>query len=72
MRAKEENTPIRENRRRYEERNKDKRRATSGNFQTMIPKADFDEINAFIAENNLTKVQFIKEAYELLKIKYTK
>ena len=62
-----ENTPMRETRRRYEERNKEKRQAASGNFQTMIPRELLDEINAFLKERKMTKVDFIKKAYELLK-----
>ena len=62
-----ENTPMRETRRRYEERNKEKRQAASGNFQTMIPRELFDEINAFLKERNMSKVDFIKTAYELIK-----
>ncbi len=72
MNPKKESTPIRENRRRYEERNKEVRRSRSGNFQAMMPKADYDEINAFIAESGLTKVQFMREAIELMKQKYNK
>ena len=43
---KKETTPSRAARRSYEERNKDKRKQTSGNFGTMIPRDLFDEINA--------------------------
>ena len=53
--------------RKYEERNKEKRQAASGNFQTMIPRELFDEINAFLKERNMSKVDFIKKAYELMK-----
>ena len=35
---KKETTPRRAARRSYEERNKDKRKQTSGNFGTMIPR----------------------------------
>ena len=45
---KKETTPRRAARRSYEERNKDKRKQTSGNFGTMIPRDLFDEINAFL------------------------
>ena len=62
-----ENTPMRETRRRYEERNKEKRQAASGNFQTMIPRELFEEINAFLKERNMSKVDFIKKAYEFMK-----
>ena len=43
---KKENTPQRTARRKYEEVNKEKRKQTSGNFGTMIPRPLFEEINA--------------------------
>lgn len=61
-----ENTPGRESRRRYEERNKEKRKQTSGNFGTMIPRELYDEINAFLKAHNLTKVKLIEEGYKAL------
>ena len=63
---KRENTPIRQVRRKYEEKNKEKRKQVSGNFGTLIPRALFDEINAFLKENNITKVQLIKAGYKAL------
>ena len=64
---KKETTPRRAARRSYEERNKDKRKQASGNFGTMIPRDLFDEINAFLKERNMTKVDFIRMAYEIMK-----
>ena len=63
---KRENTPIRQARRKYEEKNKDKRKQVSGNFGTLIPRALFNEINAFLKENNITKVQLVKAGYKAL------
>ena len=34
-----EDTPVRKTRRKYEEKNKEKRKQASGNFGTMIPRA---------------------------------
>ena len=62
-----DDTPQRVANRKYEEKNKQKRQAASGNFQTMIPRDLFDEINAFLKERNMSKVDFIKKAYELMK-----
>ena len=62
-----EDTPAREARRRYEEKVKDKRKQASGNFGTMIPRPLFEEINAFLQENHITKVTLIREGYEALK-----
>lgn len=66
---KREDTPVRKTRRKYEERSKEKRKQASGNFGTMIPRALFDEINAFLEENRITKVRLIREGYEALKTK---
>ena len=60
------NTPARQARRKYEEKNKDKRKQVSGNFGTLIPRVLYDEINAFLKENNITKVQLIKAGYKAL------
>lgn len=64
-----EDTPIRKTRRKYEEKHKEKRKQTSSNFGTMIPRALYNEINAFLEENGITKVRLIKEGYEALKSK---
>ena len=60
-----EDTPVRKTRRKYEEKNKEKRKQASGNFGTMIPRALYDEINAFLEENGITKVRLIKEGYDM-------
>lgn len=56
-------------RRKYEEKNKQLRKEKSANFQTMIPRELFEELNAFLVEKGITKVDFIKEAYQLMKNK---
>ena len=66
---KREDTPVRKTRRKYEEKNKEKRKQASGNFGTMTPRAFFDEINTFLNENRITKVRLIREGYEALKTK---
>ena len=67
-----EDTARRITRRKYEEKNKEKRKQASGNFGTMIPRALFNEINEFLEENDITKVRLIKEGYEALKKKKEK
>ena len=67
MVTRKEDTPQRVANRKYEEKNKEKRRATSGNFQTMIPRELYEELNAFLKERNITKVEFIKRAFEMMK-----
>lgn len=69
MVTRKEDAPQRRANRKYEEKNKDKRREQSGNFQTMVPRELFDEINAFLKENRMTKVDFIRDGYEALKHK---
>ena len=64
-----EDTPLRKTRRKYEEKNKETRKQKSGTFGTMIPRTLFDEINAFLEENGITKVQLVKEGYKTLKSK---
>ena len=67
MVKRKDDTPQRIANRKYEAKNKEKRRATNGNSQTMIPRDLYVEINAFLKERNLTKVDFIKRAYEIMK-----
>ena len=67
MVKRKDDTPQRIANRKYEAKNKEKRRAKNENFQTMIPRDLYVEINAFLKERNLTKVDFIKRAYEIMK-----
>ena len=62
-----EDTSKRVARRKYEEKNKELRKEKNANFQTMIPRELFEEINAFITVKGMTKVDFIKKAYEIMK-----
>ena len=71
MVMRKEDTPERLAKRRYEEKNKEKRQEKSGNFQTMIPRELLVEINAFLKENRISKVDFIKRSYELMKTEYS-
>ena len=66
MVTRKEDTPQRVANRKYEEKNKEKRRAKCGNFQTMIPRELFEEINAFLKESGTTKVELIRAGYEAL------
>lgn len=69
MVIRKEDTASRIARRKYEEKNKELRKEKSANFQTMIPRELFEEISAFLTEKGITKVDFIKEAYQLMKNK---
>ena len=72
MPRRKEDTMLRVARRKYEEKNKVERKNKSGYFQTMIPRATLEEINGFLKENNITKVQLIIEGYNTLKEKKVK
>ena len=66
MVTRKENTPQRIANRKYEEKNREKRKATSGNFQTMIPRELLETINEFLKEYGYTKVELIQAGYEEL------
>lgn len=72
MPTKKEDTSRRISQRRYEEKNKEERKKTSGNFQAMMPRDKYDEINIFLQENNITKVQLVIEGYEAMKARLNK
>ena len=67
MVTRKEDTSKRVARRKYEEKNKELRKEKNANFQTMIPRELFEEINAFLTKKGMTKVEFIKKAYEIMK-----
>lgn len=67
MVTRKEETPQRRASRKYEEKNKEQRRAKCGNFQTMIPRELFDEVNSFLKEKGITKVELIRAGYEYLR-----
>ena len=67
MVTRKEDTPQRIARRKYEDMNKEKRRLASSNFQTMLPRELYDQIDVFLKERHMTKVEFIRRAYEIIK-----
>ena len=67
MVTRKEDTSKRVARRKYEEKNKELRKEKNANFQTMVPRELFEEINVFLNEKGMTKVEFIKKAYEIMK-----
>ena len=67
MVTRKEDTSKRVARRQYEEKNKELRKEKNANFQTMIPRELFEEISTFLTEKGMTKVDFIKKAYEIMK-----
>lgn len=63
---KKESTPRREARRRYEENNKDKRKAANATFSTYLPRNELEEINEFLKKYGVTKVELIRQGYQTL------
>ena len=60
-------TPMRENRRRDEEKHKEERKAANKVFGTSIPRKDYEEIDEFLRAHNISKVDLIYAGYEALK-----
>ena len=60
-------TPMRENRRRYEEKHKEERKAANKVFGTSIPTKDYEEIDEFLKAHNISKVDLIYAGYKALK-----
>ncbi len=66
MNPKREDTPLRISRRKYEEKRKAERIAASVNFQTKIPRSDYEKIVTYLKEHNITKVELIYAGYTAL------
>lgn len=64
---KKESTPRREARRRYEEKNKEKRKAANGTFSTYLPRKELEEINEFLKKYGVTKVELVRQGYLAVK-----
>ena len=60
-------TPMRENRRRYEEKHKEMRKAANKIFGTSIPTATYEVIDEFLKTHDISKVDLIYAGYEALK-----
>jgi len=66
MNPKKEDTPARLTSRKYEETHKEQRRNASGNFQTMLLKAEYEKLCAYIEKQDISKADFLRKAYESL------
>ena len=60
-------TPIRESRRRYEEKHKEERKARNRVWGTSLAREYADEIDEFLKTHNISKVDLIYAGYEALK-----
>lgn len=65
-----EDTPQRKARRKYEESNKEERQKATGQFNTRLPRKDFDEICEFLKKHHIGKIDLIYTGYETLKERY--
>jgi phosphatidate phosphatase APP1 len=64
--ADEQVSPIKKARRKYEQVHKDERKTSTGQFNTRLPREDFEEINAFLRENGIPKIALIYAGYHTL------
>ena len=67
-----EDTPARIIRRKYEEKHKEQRKAASKVIGTSVDRKMAEEIEAFLEEKNISKVELIVTGYLALKEKYSK
>ncbi|MCM1297681.1 MAG: hypothetical protein NC311_19260 [Muribaculaceae bacterium] len=65
-----EDTPRRIVRRNYEERHREERLAKSKVWGTSIDRALANEIDLFLEQNNIKKVELIYAGYKALQSKY--
>ena len=52
---------------RYEDKHKDERKAAHAVWGTSMNRADFEELNKFLKDNRITKVQLIYTGWAALK-----
>jgi len=60
-------TPMRENRRRYEEKHKEARKARNRVWGTSLAREYAEEIDEFLKAHDISKVDLIYAGYEALK-----
>ena len=60
-------TPGQRARRKYEAVHKKERQAATGQFSTRVPREIFTEINEFLNDHHISKVQLIYAGYEVLR-----
>lgn len=55
---------------RYEDKHKEERKAAHAVWGTSMNRKDFEELNKFLKENHITKVQLIYTGWAALKEQY--
>lgn len=64
---KKEETPIRKARRKYEEINKEERKKATEQFNTRLPRKDYEEICDFLEKHHIRKIDLIYAGYGIMK-----
>jgi len=67
---KREDTPQRIARRNFEAKHKEERKAAHIVWGTSVERAEAEEINTFLKEHRISKVELIKAGYEALQREY--
>lgn len=70
MPTKKEDTPRRKARRKYEETHRDERKEKTMPFGTSLEREYAEEINAFLKQHRITKVDLIVAGYKALQNLY--
>lgn len=63
---KKEKTPMQRARLKYEEVHKEERKQATRQFNTRLPKEEYDEIVSLLKKYNIPKVNLIRMGYEKL------
>ena len=56
---------------RYEDKHKEERKAAHAVWGTSMNRTNFEELNKFLLENGIPKIQLIYAGWEALKEQYT-
>ncbi len=67
-----EDTPMRLAHRKYEKTHKKERTENRKQYNTTLPKDTYDEINAFLKEHHLGKIDLIMKGYYTFKEEFEK
>lgn len=70
MPKRKEDTPSRIIKRNYEEKHRDERKQKNAIWGTSINREYAEEIDAFLKQHKLTKVELIVEGYKALQTQY--
>ena len=57
---------------RYEDRHKEERKARNGTFSTSMSREDLEELNKFLQENNIRKIDLVYTGWKVMESKITK